>query len=509
MSLRAYIIAEILALVIAVAAIAGSVWMLERASAGVTATHTTLGATPVTVHRPAEGATGPAVVIAHGFAGSRQIMQSFALTLAQNGYTAVSFDFAGHGRHPEPMRGDLHDPAGATRNLLTELEAVMAHARTVGADRRRIALVGHSMATDIVIRAAGRDPDVAATVAVSMSSPALTPEVPRNLLVVVGDWESAHLKREALRAVSMVHGADVAAGDTHGDWAAGTARRAVFAAGVEHVGVLFAEDTMRETLAWLDTAFGRSGGGPVAVRGGWIVLLMAGMALAAWPLSRLLPRVREFPTGAAASWGAVLVVAGVPAVATPLLLWPVPTDFLAMIIGDYLVAHFAVFGLIAAIALEVTGARTPWALPSSRVLIASGLAAGFALAALALPLDRYFASFVPQGERIAFAALLAAAALPYFLIDDWIARGGRGTWAKLLITRLLLLASLGAAVALDRGELFFLIILLPMIAAFFLVFGAMSAVAYARTGHPGPGSVMAAAALGWAVAVTFPVLAGF
>ena len=49
--------------------------------------------TPVTIFQPQSAAPAPVVVIAHGFAGSQQLMQPFAETLARNGYIAVTFDF--------------------------------------------------------------------------------------------------------------------------------------------------------------------------------------------------------------------------------------------------------------------------------------------------------------------------------------------------------------------------------------------------------------------------------
>jgi dienelactone hydrolase len=42
-----------------------------------------VGTTPATVYRRADGAKAPAVIIAHGFAGSRQLMEAYAMTLAQ------------------------------------------------------------------------------------------------------------------------------------------------------------------------------------------------------------------------------------------------------------------------------------------------------------------------------------------------------------------------------------------------------------------------------------------
>ena len=84
-------------------------------------TSTIVGETPVTIFRPQSAGPAPVVVIAHGFAGSQQLMQPFAETLARNGYIAVTFDFLGHGRNPAPMRGDITEgkaitdgPAGGT-----------------------------------------------------------------------------------------------------------------------------------------------------------------------------------------------------------------------------------------------------------------------------------------------------------------------------------------------------------------------------------------------------------
>jgi uncharacterized membrane protein len=68
--------------------------------------------------------------------------------------------------------------------------------------------------------------------------------------------------------------------------------------------------------------------------------------------------------------------------------------------------------------------------------------------------------------------------------------------------------SLALAVALDVERLFFLLIILPVVVLFFVVFGVLSGVAWRRTGHPLPGGVMNGVAFGWALAATFPLLAG-
>ena len=62
------------------------------------------------------------------------------------------------------------------------------------------------------------------------------------------------------------------------------------------------------------------------------------------------------------------------------------------------------------------------------------------------------------------------------------------------------------AVALDPGRLFFLIIIVPAMLSFFLVYGLCSSWAYRRTQHPLTGALANAAAFAWAIGVTFPVV---
>ena len=172
--------------VAALVALATGLFQLRAISAGIEISRMTVGETPVTIFRPQSDATVPVVVIAHGFAGSQQLMQPFAETLAQNGYIAVTFDFLGHGRNPLPMRGDITEGKTITAELLKELTEVAAAARKLPRSNGRLAVLGHSMASDIVVRFAQANPDVEATVAVSVFSPVVTPASQRNLLVIVG-----------------------------------------------------------------------------------------------------------------------------------------------------------------------------------------------------------------------------------------------------------------------------------------------------------------------------------
>lgn len=497
------------------AAISLALWQLNGSRSGVATRALDIGHIPATVFTPASGQRGPAIVIAHGFAGSRQLMHSFAIALARNGYSAIAFDFAGHGRNPAPLTGNITQEDGATRTLVAETVKVLEAARELGDGR--VGLLGHSMASDIVVRAAQAQPDVAATVAVSMFSPAVTAQTPRNLLIVVGDWEGM-LKQEALRAVGLaVPQETVRAGITYGRFEDGSARRAAFVPSAEHVSVLFRTPGLEESVAWFDQAFATPRNAPIVVpsRGGWIALLFAGIALLMQPLSLLLPRVAQPPLGANLAWRQLWLPLLLPAILTPLLLRVLPTHFLPVLVADYLAAHFATYGVLTALVLRAI--RTPPSRASAHPGFSTDRTA-FALATTALmafygvavfwPLDTFFASFKPGPARIPLALVMFVGTLSYFFADEWLTRGAAAARGRVAASKVLFLISLALAVALDFERLFFLVIIIPAILIFFGFFALVSGWTYRQTGHPWVAGTANAAALAIALAVTFPLVSG-
>ena len=305
---------------LALAAIAIALVKLESGTAGLVVETVDIAGTPATIYRPARGAPAPAIVIAHGFAGSRELMQPFAITFARNGYVAIAFDFLGHGKNARPLTGSLMDAKGATTALVDQLAGIVAFAKTAPGADGEVALLGHSMASDIVVREAMANRDIAATIAVSMFAPDLTATSPRDLLVIVGALEPQVLKDQGLKGVAMVAHGPVVPRTTYGSLADGTARRVSFSAGVEHIGVLYSRDSMAEALAWLDAVFDRHGSGYLEVRGRWLGLLFLGLVVLARPLLGLLPAVADRRLGADLPWRRLLPVAIAPALLTPLVL---------------------------------------------------------------------------------------------------------------------------------------------------------------------------------------------
>jgi hypothetical protein len=495
---------------LAVVAILFGLFELHQGSEGLSVTRTAVGETPVTIFKPQSSASVPVVVIAHGFAGSQQLMQPFAETLARNGYIAVTFDFLGHGRNPAPMRGDITEGKAITSALQAELTDVAAWARKLPGSDGRLAVLGHSMASDIVVRFAQANPDVEATVAVSVFSPVATASSPRNLLVIVGALEPAILSNEGLRIVNLTAGGAAAAGETYGQFSDGTARKLVLARGVEHIGVLYSHDSMVEALHWINAAFGKQQEGAVDSRGRWLALMFLGIVALAWPLSALMPVVSQTPVGAGLGWKPFLIAAVVPALLTPLLLWKLPTDFLPILLGDYLTLHFLLYGAMTAAMLHYLGRGTvrPDAAPASWkfVAVAAAVVAAYNIIAFGLPIDTYVFSFLPIPARVPLIAAIACGTLPYFIADEWLTRGANPRRGAYALTKFCFLLSLAMAVALNPMKLFFLAIIVPAILLLFLAFGLISRWSYAATHHPLPGALANAAVFAWGIAVTFPMI---
>jgi len=394
------------------------------------------------------------------------------------------------------MSGDVTRVEGTTQLLMREIGRVTDAVLALPFVDGRVALLGHSMASDIIVRRAREDPRIAATVAISMFSEAVTQTEPRNLLMITGAWES-FLRADALKNARL---ADPAAneGETIGDPAQNTGRRAVAAPDVEHVGVLYSATALSEARSWLDAVFGRTSSGPVAATGGWIALLMAGIVVLAWPLASMLPP--GAPLAPTLPWRSFLIAVLIPAVLTPLVLSRIDTHFLPVLVADYLAVHLFVYGALSLGLLLWSGVRI------GRVAWLSGMAlAAYGIFVFGGALDRYVASFMPNMARLPIIAAIAVGAVPYMFADSLTTDNGRASIVRVVIARGVFLASLGAAVALNFQRLFFLLIIMPVILLFFIIFGLLGGWVGRRTMSPAAVGIGLGLILAWSLGVTFPL----
>ena len=469
-----------------------SLWQLERARAGLQIDSISVMQTPVT-RAALPGTDGPLVVVAHGFAGSRQMMQGYALPLARAGYRVWSFDFQGHGRNPVPMSGDVTVIEGTTMRLVDQTLAVVAAARAAEGWNGPVALLGHSMATDIIIRTAAADPGIGPVVAISAFSQAVTPDFPADMLLISGQGEPP-LRRFAIDALRMLD-PQAAEGQTVTDGA--IRRAAIVAPGVEHVGVLFSRTGQAAALAWLDESFDRTSDVTPPATGGWLAMLLAAIVALAWPLSRRLPKnaMAQPPLSRRQLALAVLI----PAAVAPVLAVMLGLQTLPVLVADHLAVHLFVYGVLQLAILWRCGLRPgPLSWPATGFLLLWGLGV------FGLALDRYGANFLPNAERGWIIAVLILGAVPFMLADALVSGAGHGTWARRILVRLGFLASLGIAVALDTERLFFLVMIAPVILLFYVIHGLMGRWAARRSGAAAAGLGLGLV-LAWALGVSFPL----
>lgn len=478
--------APIIVFVAALSLAALAVWKLESQSSGLISEEITVQGTPVTIWRTHGDQSAPLAVIAHGYAGSRQMMQPIALSLARAGYAAASFDFLGHGRHDTPITADVTVIEGATAQLVEQTITVARALQARPDIDGPIGLVGHSMATDIVIRAARRLEQVAGVVAISMYSDAVTPQHPARLLVISGANES-RLREIALDRVRQIdptveEGELARSGDV--------LRQSIFAPWVGHVGVLYSATTLDAAQRWLGTSSGNA-----SWRGVWILMLLAAILALAWPLSRLIPtRSLPEPPPRGLVWRAILV-APLPAVGVAAAIPDSPYGLAGF---SSLTGFLGVWGLVQIVVLFTSRTWQPvWTVSAAVMLLAWGLGI------FASSLDHYGAAFLPVGPRAEIMAILLIGTLPFCLADSVLARGF--SWLQRLTSRALVLVALLGAMLLSPG-LGPAFTVLPVLVLFWLVYGLAAKWIVSRAGAEVPGLALGVI-LAWAIAASTPLIA--
>ena len=185
----------------------------------------------------------PGILIAHGFAGSKQLMLGYGYTLAHNGYGVLLLDFAGHGENASPL-----DKSKLQENLNAGLSVLKAQPEI---DPNKIGLLGHSMGSRAVMLTGIEQADaISAVVAISPVVAPVTSSKPRNLQLQAGEWEgqfvqqSAQLLREA--------------GGKNPNTDEGKGRERIIVPQAEHILILFKDLSHQSALKWFNAVYHRA-----------------------------------------------------------------------------------------------------------------------------------------------------------------------------------------------------------------------------------------------------------
>lgn len=481
----------ILCAVTALLGILISVTMLERQRQGLEISHVQVDDTAVQIMHLSDNKTGPLVLVAHGYAGSQQMMQPIAMALARSGFVVGTYDFHGHGRNPRIMSGDITSIKGTTARLVEQTIALGSGLRNLPWTSNRISLVGHSMATDVVIRAAVGLKDVDAVVAISMYSNAVIADDPKALLIISGEREQR--LREV--AIEKLHQVDPNAKEGETVRSVTVTRRAVTAPNMGHVGVLYSQTTLNEIRDWIAQQTNQSAKGVFPNTIPWLFVLLASVVALAWPLTGFLgPAVLiNCPKGRQAIAALALPIA--PALAAA---YAMPEDVLGLSAFGTLTAFLASWGIVQVVVLWRSGWRPH---PISGLGMVFVLFWGLCFFAPAL--DRYGAAFIPTGDRVAVMLLLTIGTLPFCLADAALTNGT--TWVTWIGARLLPIAGLLLAM-LMTPRLGIAFTVLPVLIFFWTVYGLVGRWVATRVG-PTTSGIGLGIILAWAIAASTPMIA--
>jgi len=434
-----------------------SVWQIQAATRGLEITPVRSTVPPLTLVAP-EGATNgsrPLVLVGHGFAGSGVVMRGFALSLAHAGYVVALWDFDGHGTNPRPLSFDAR-----MGTLVANAEAALAQAEARGlVAPGRVAILGHSMGSGVALAFGQTLPETAATIAVSPVGQAVTPALPRNLLLMAGGLEAPFVHNAEQRLAE--------AGGPGGDPAAGTARKLLIVPGVEHVSILFSPAAHAAARDWLDATFGPQPGATAYTdrRVLWHGLGMLGTLLAATALAPLVAEPSTVRAPDRPHWRRLGALTG-GALGATLALWLAGKaglglrSLLGLLVGGYLMIWFGVAGLVSLLLLRIRPS-----LPSHRAVLGGLLAFAALWLGVGLLGQLVWLPWLLIPQRLLLWPLGGLLLLPWFLAAGEVARGagiprGLGWW---LGHSAVLAGGLSIALRLNPDELGFIIIVLPLL----------------------------------------------
>lgn len=497
---------------------------IARSSFSIRGTYTV----PVLEVRPAGGETSLVAIVAHGFAGSKELMVSFGVELARAGITAYLFDFPGHGESTDAIPVSSYNGANGQINVIA-LSEVIDYVRTHNSVSRapKIVLLGHSMGTAAVgdYSLAHADPDIIATILVSpvgQENPTATQ--PRNLLLLAGQndlpyslSDSTRLQRQGC-GLSGSQPVPVQCGDP----TRGSGRRAVVLPGLNHITILTASETFHEVLQWLqrtDPQQVNTGKMDFDQRLLWLLVAVVGILLAVFPFASLALMFSGVNVSASTVEGRNVFIAfactiiGIGAAVAIQYYWQ-PFAFLHILLTDYVSGYFFFTALIISMLFFLIRRALP--LPSfaqggRQLLIALLLVAllYFTLGQLSTFAWQRFTLNIQRLWRVPIIFLMV---WPIFLLDEGMSRGYQEIGILRALTtsilfKMLILIGLVVSIFLIPG-LGFLSILLPILALLFVFFIALCTQIYRNGRAALTGATFCALFLAWIMATTFPITAG-
>lgn len=461
-------------------------WGIFTAKTGLVTRSLTRENIPMVYLAPEQAVQVPGVLVAHGFAGSKQLMLGYGQVLAHAGYAVLLWDFGGHGANAEPLaRGTLE------QNLQVAYETLLDQPEV---DPDRLALLGHSMGSGAVMSAGVQRPDqFAATIAVSPTGAGVTPQLPRNLQLQAGNWEPGFVAN-AKRLLQQ-------AGGANDNLKQGQGREFVIIPNVEHITILFSPLSHQSARTWLDATFGSSNSSSYVDRR----MIWYGLHLLAWllVLGAVFPGLssakgsQSLEISSVRQWGG-LFVSPLAAIAGLVVLsrWLEIDSLGGLMVGGAVGLWFGIGGLVwLAILSNVPRAQVR----QVGLGLALFLVLWIAFGAMA---QVVWLQWLLIPARLKLWPLLAIACFPWFLASG-IVQQTANAWQRALWWLGQSVVLLGGLICVLKflPQLNFLFLLLPLFPVFMLLFAFVAV----NLKQPWSYAIGCALFFGWVLAAAFPL----
>ncbi len=434
------------------------------------------------------GERPPAVVLMHGFGSDRLGMSVLARRLAGSGYAVLTLDARGHGRNRRPFLRSRGRPDFFFQDLAA---AVGFLRRSPLVDGSRVAVMGHSMGAGAVLDFATRDSGIDAAVMIAGGWTLQGPYTPPNALFLYAEGDPERIRSRVRRVAAQVAGVEeLELGRTYGDPARGTGLRLVEAPGVDHMSIVWTAGPAAEIIAWLDGAFGLERAdlavpgdprlGVVAAMFGLMLLVLPGLGAV---VGRLAPSGSALP--AEGRLQGLLALAVALLATMPLFSVGTPGAILSVEVGDVVVTHLGLVGVVLLVLMALVGADLSSAFAEWPRSLAAAAVALIGLYCLLFPLGVVLHRTTLTPERLLVFAVASAALLPFSLAFQMLLRRGRPLQASglAILGRAVVLVTLVAGV---RFEVLpsVVMLMLPPLAVVFLLFELLTSSIYAASRSP-------------------------
>ena len=441
-----------------------SIFKLISFEKNIETTYETFEGTPIVISSPIGKKNDQLIFISHGFAGSTTFMRPIAIALAEAGFITIRFDYLGHGKHPDPYSGDITSIKGATQSFVKQTDIIINHFLNKYNLETGL-IIGHSMASDIVIRTAKKNLQIEGVIGISTYSDAVTETDPKNLLILNGQWEPP-LRAKARNILTSLGIENPIEGKLYGEFNNGTARKAIAVQNSDHVGVLYSSNTQREIIAWANQIYQENFNIVTNRIGLWAGLLFLSLfilficSLKFFPIRKLERGTLRFRNFIFSSIVATVTV--------PYALKYFTPTIVAFPAHNHLISHLLLMSIILIVLTPIKVNKS--LLLNFNLPIFAFLFVTFSLG-FGTILNSYVSTFYLSVGRIGLFLLMAIACVPIMIVVQSFYQVEKYGWAIGNLGKLFILISLSISIWLDLEKLFILGYAVILFIGFSIIFG--------------------------------------